>query len=233
METKTQRKFDSDDPNRSLMNVIPGEYLIGLEKGMARDIIENPQKTMVEIADDWSTRALDTVKAKEEFKTLSKTTGIESLLKGRETLSKLENYGDIFRKSGNEEEYWKLLQGDMNLSPQGAASIAFGVRPDIEGLISEKVIPMTPNSLGDPVKQSRNFANDLADSITSKDSLLAISWKARKRNPMFNERAFFDQISRNKDLYNLTPLQERELAQGASGIIPYWGDFLTFPWLGG
>lgn len=227
LETKTQKKGEE------LFKDIPGEYLIGMEKGLEKDIRMNPDKTVQQLADEWSTRALDTAKAKNQFKRFAATQGMENLVKGTTGLEKLNSYSKIFERSGNQEEYYNLLREDMKLSPQGSASIAYKNRPQIKNIIDKNVVPMTTQAEGiDPEKEARKLANLIGENLTPNDSLLSIVWEARKSNPLFDERAFFDQINRNSDIYNINPRQEREISEGASRILPYWGDILIFPWLG-
>lgn len=227
LETKTQKKGEE------LFKDIPGEYLIGMEKGLERDIRKYPNKTSTQIADDWSTRALNTAKAKDQFNKFAETQGIETLFKGKTPLGKLYNYGKIFEKSGNQEQYFNLLKEKMQLSPQGASSIAFRTRPQINEVIEKNVNQMTPRAYEyDQGKQARKLANLVGENLSGNDSLLGIAWEARKKNSLFDQSAFFDQITRNSDLYNLNPRQERELAEGKSKILPNWGDIKIFEWLG-
>lgn len=232
LELKTQKKFDATEPEKNIFKDIPGEYIIGLEKGMERDLLTKGEPESV-VADRWTTRALNTIKAKDDFEKFAATEGIENLLKGRQGLDSLEQFSDIFAESGHSEQYFNLLKDKTKFSPQAAASIAFRNRPEIKNQIDKNVQKYTPSRFGvDQGPQARRLANQVAENLNPNDSFLSVAWEARRKNPLFDERKFFSHLKNIQGEYNFSPRQKREIAQGASGFIPYWADILFFPWMG-
>lgn len=226
LETKTQKKGDE------LFGDVLGEYIIGLEKGMERDLLTKGEPASV-VADRWSTKALNTAKAKVDFEKFAKTQGIENLVKGTQGLEKLEQFSRIFEKSGNSEEYYNSLIDKMKFSPQAAASIAFRNRPEIKSEIDKNVQKYTPSRFGvDQGPQARRLANQVAENLNSNDSFLSVAWEAKRKNPMFDERTFFNHLMKIQDGYNFNARQQREIAEGTAGLVPYWSDILFFPWMG-
>lgn len=229
LETKLQKTGEE------LFKDISGEMLINLERGMERDLRTNPKATFEDIANDWSNRALDLAKAKKQYDNLAATTGFESLFKGDQTLKKLREYQDIFKKAGNSEEYYNLLKkgaspesSGFGLSSQGAASIAYPRNKNIKNYVS-KFKPVGSPSLPAQENKARKTASEMEHLITADDSLLAIARDLNQIDPYFDQQAFFDQLSEDKDVIRLNDRQRRELAEGTQDILPTWGDVLIFP----
>jgi hypothetical protein len=204
---------------------ITGEMQANIERSMQRDLRENPNLTTDDITSKWAAKALETAKAKKEFDTTASTTGIESLIKGKTPLKKLEQYSRIFKDSGNSEEYKKMLVSKMKLSQQGASDIAFEPNKKIQKYIEENISP-SPNST---INRSLKYAKDISKMINSGDSLLGIAHRIKSKDPFFDEREFFDLLREQQEDLSLNERQRREIAEGESDIIPHWGDILVFP----
>jgi hypothetical protein len=140
----------------------------------------------------------------------------------------LKEYSDIFKKSGNSEEMYNLLQEQFGMSPQGSASIAFPLNKNLnDRIMKTRMIPV--QSILDPKEDARQIATELEPFITPNDSLLSIVQALSARHPVFNQQAFFDQIAEDKGDLGLNDRQQRELGEGRKGIIPHWGDILILP----
>jgi hypothetical protein len=226
LQTKLQKE------GKELFKDSPGEYLIGMEKGMERDLRLNPNMTIGQVADKWSTAALDTAKAKDAFIKEAGTQGLENFLpKNRgKTRQKFEDFAKVFAESGNQEQYYNMLKSNAGLSPQAAASIAWKTRPELSNIIEEKVQKWTVDNLKDRSKTAIKLAQELQGKISDNDSLLSISWNARNKDEGFDQRTFFKYISDNEELYNLNKRQKREIPQGESDLLPNWADLKFFPW---
>lgn len=219
VETKTQKKGDE------LFKDVTGEMLSATERELQKELRRNPEKALDDITEEYSKKLLDTAKAKTQFNKLAQSTGIESFVKGDTNLKKLYEYGNIFKDSGNSEEYYNLLKSQMKLSPQGAASIAYRPSQKMKSYISS----VKPSSTYTGPQKSRQIAAKVMENLNADDSLLSIAWDLRQRDPFFDQKAFFDEISSEQENLRLNSRQRRELAEGASNILPSWGDFLIFP----
>lgn len=217
---------------------VTGEMLVNMERGLERDLRTNPNLSFKEAANDWSNRALNVAKAKDQLNKLANTTGWETFFKGDQTLKKLKAYEDIFKKAGNSEEYQKLLVSDFGLSPQGSSAIAFPLTKQVKPYV-DKFKPDNFSArrgfgdLPDPVKieaSARKAALDIGKFIDSDDSLLSIARSLSEKDPYFNQEAFFDQMNEDKDQIRLNDRQRRELAEGVKDWLPTWGDIKYLPW---
>jgi hypothetical protein len=222
---------------------ITGEMLNNIERGMARDLRLDPTASVESVANDWTNRALDLAKAKSAMNTLAKDTGIGTFFTGDKTLKKLNEYADIFKKSGNSEELYNILQKGKStkdkdgnevdgpgfyMSPQGAASIAYPRSANVKKyLASYKVSGFS--SIENQEKKARKAAAEIENLIDRDDSVLAIARDLKEKDPFFDEQSFFDQLSADKDDVGFSPRLRRELAEGHDDIAPSWGDLLIFP----
>lgn len=231
LETKLQKE------GSGVFKDISGEMLVNMERGMERDLREHPNSSFKDVANDWSNRALNVAKTKGQLKKLAETSGPEEIIKGDQLLKKLRSYQDIFKKSGNAEEYYNLLRSEFGLSPQGAASIAFPSNKRVKDYINNlKPIPRmygqgatayNPEKLA---TQARKSAIEIEKFIDADDSLLSIARDLTDRDPTFDQQSFFDQLEEDKEHIRLNDRQRREMAEGVKDIIPTWGDIKVFPW---
>lgn len=236
LETKLQKSGEG------VFKDVTGEMLANMERGMERDLRERPNSSFKDVANDWSNRALNVAKAKDQLSKMAQTTGLESLFKGDQDLNKLRSYQEIFKKAGNSEEYYNLLrkapeEGGFGLSTQGAAAVAF---PETKK-VKEYINSFKPNnnkatqwgSIINPKKIEENSikaAIDIEKLIDADDSLLTIARSLSEKSPSFNQNAFFKQLNEDQDLLRLNDRQRRELAEGPKDIIPTWGDVKYLPW---
>ena len=234
LETKLQKTGEN------LYKDVEGPMILNAERGMTRDLIMNPKADIDNIANDWSERLYRTAIAKGRLNTLGKTTGIEALIKGQELSKSLKEYQEIFKRSGNLEEFNKILTGpDFGLSQRGAASQAFPPSKKIEATINDfKFTPRKthikggtrPISYEERSNDAKRAALDIEKDIGPDDSILAISNKLKEKNPDFDEASFFDQLSEDKDQIGLNDRQRLELTERVKDVIPWtWGDLLFLP----
>lgn len=204
---------------------ITGENLINLQRGMERDLRLNPNASYDDVADKWSTKALDLAKTKTQLNTLANRDFESKLnpLKKEATLNKLRAYQKIFEDSGNSEEFFNKLQSDFSLSPQGAAWIAYPRTKEVAQFVSS----VKPSTLQNTNANSRKYADKLKNMITSDDSLLSIAREIRNKDPYFDQQAFFDELAQDQD--RLSQRQQREIGEGPSDWLPSWGDILILP----
>lgn len=222
LETKLEKKGEG------LFKDITGENLTNLKRSMYKDLRTDPNATIEDVANYWSNKALDLAKTKSQLTELANKNIFSKITKGSETAEKLKSYQKIFAETGNQEEFYNNIRTDFNLSPQGAAYLAYPRSKEVSRYIEKaKAIPHMNLQIA-PI-QSRKYASDIENLINRDDSLLAISRELRQKEPMFDQRAFFSQLREDQDSLGLTPRQKREIAQGESEIFPNWGDVLLLP----
>lgn len=203
---------------------ISGDMQNNLMRGMERDLANNPRLSVDDAVNDWTNRGLQLAKTKTQFQTLADGIGFSDYFSNA-TENKLKEYSTIYERAGNSEEYFKALQSEVGLSPQAAASIAYPRSKGASSIIkSYKANPVPV--LAERDKQARNVVSNLGDKINENDSLLAIAKDLRDKDPFFDQKAFFEQLSNDKDFLPLTGRQRLEIAEGVSGTFPNWNDFL-------
>jgi hypothetical protein len=205
---------------------ITGENLEAMRRGMDKELALNPKKNIEDIADGWSTKALDLAKAKDKLRTVEKGDWLDFLIPGkREGIrNKLDQYSKIFADSGNSEEYYNKLISDFKMSPQGAASIAYPLSKKLSQYI--KTVRINPESPKKQIENTRKYAYETENLITDDDSILSIARNLYEKDALFNQTEFFKQIQQDQDRLRLNSRQKREIAEGAQhNIKPSWGDF--------
>jgi hypothetical protein len=223
LETKLQKTGEN------VYKDVEGRMILNAERGMTRDLIKNPKADIDNVANDWSERLYRTAIAKDKMRTLGKTTGLENFLKGDQSLKKLKEYQDIFKRSGNLEEFKNMLEGpDFGMSSQAAASLAYPPNPKINNFLSNyrsSIQYHAPQKL----QEARKAAIEIEHDIGPDDSVLSIVRKLSDKDPFFDQQSFLDQLSEDKDEIGLNERQRLELAEGARGILPNWADLLFLP----
>lgn len=229
LETRLQKSGEG------VFTDITGDMLADLRRAMSKAVVNNPNASAEDIAEDFSKRALRLAKTKKEVQGLGATTGWESIFTGDKVLNKLRSYQKSFEDAGNQEEYFNLLRSDFGLSPQGAAVIAYPAKPETKKFIaSYKPNNTTWNQYGplpDANKidaNSRKAALDIAKVMDDDDSVLAIARMLSERDPYFDQRAFFEELSENPSI-RLNPRQRQESGMGERDYLPNWGDIKIFP----
>jgi len=241
LNLKLQKKGDAQYKDTT------GEFLAGTQKKMNEMLRTNPNLSLADAADMFSTMLLDTAKSKNSFDKKAATTGIESFPKSNELLKDLKAYSNNFRESGNSEEYSNMLTRDPNdlenpgfgMSSQGAATIAYDVNknPRLKSYIdSYKPVHTSPTRYGniyDPKiieANSRRAAREVVKHMDENDSLLSAATALSKQDPSFNQSAFFDEFIENPDDFGLTARQKREIPERNTDWLPTWGDIMVLPW---
>lgn len=241
-EFRRQLESKLEKGGEGVFKDVTGEMLVNMERGLERDLRTHPNASFKDVANDWSNRALNVAKAKNQLSKLAQTTGIETFVKGDQVLKKLRDYEDIFHKAGNSEEYYNMLrknpdEGGFGFSPQGAAVIAYPpsqkVLSYVSGFKSDNNEWSKYGLLPNPEKienNARKAAIEIGKSIGPDDSLLSVARALSEKDPEFDQEAFFEQLSEDKDQLPLNDRQRRELAEGAKDILPTWGDIKYLPW---
>jgi hypothetical protein len=133
----------------------------------------------------------------------------------------------------------------LGLSPQEAAAKAYPIK-NVNGLndyiskIRPEKIKFGAGSIGgikgggpfDTAKNAQSYAVNVEKYLNDpKASPLAIAREIRRKDPNFNQNAFFDQLREDyaEGILNLNPTQLSELTEGASDITPNWGDLWFLP----
>ncbi len=230
LDSKLKTLLQKQGGEEALYSDISGEFLNNLRRSMSRDLRTNSDESIEDISNRWAQKALQLSKDKKQLETLSESNILSKVLKGSEIKSKLDTYSKLFSETGNQQEYYHKLISDFDLSPQGAASIAYPLSKGLKEYVN-KPLPIAKNPkdiLSVPAK-SRKYASEIGNHITGNDSILAIAKTLKDRNVFFDERSFFDQLREDIDRLPLTPRQRSEIAEGESGMLPTWGDILIFP----
>lgn len=227
-------KLEKDPEGNQLYQDVNGEMLINLERGLEKELRTNPKASVDDVVNKWTKKALDLAKAKKQMDALSGSSrwATPILLNKESYRDKLKEYSDIFSKAENSEEYFHKLQSDFSMSPSGASSLAYPRNENLKKYISS-VKPQKVNEFSKYPQTSRKYASEIENSITSKDSILAIARDLQEKDPYFDQKSFFEQLSEDKDRIGLTERQRREIAEGTSGILPSWGDILILPFFRG
>jgi hypothetical protein len=218
-QIKTQRKGEKT------FEVLPGEMQLALKRGMANDLIKNPNLSVEKAGNKWSEIGLNNAKALTELEALSKhpITDSPSII-----LNKLKSLQVPFAKAGNKESYQGYLERDFKLSPQRAAELAYPKSKKVSEYVNEtKRSPSIPEKFREI---SRKRAIDIQSLITPEDSILAIARSLKDKDPYFDENSFFNQLREDQMNIGLTPRQQRELSKGESSFFPNWADLWYFPW---
>ena len=213
-----------------LAGQIPGTALNGLKREMERWLRLNPNKTIKDAADEFSNRGLDLAKTITKFNKDAEISGPEDIIRGAAILDRLRSYQKIFDETGNRDEFKSMLVEKFGLSQPRAASIAFPLTKDIKSYVNS----FSPFVKGKPLENSqsnsRRAAIELEDKIGPNDSVLAIANALSEKYPYFDGDAFFEQLDEDSDRLNRR--QILELTERTGKILPTWGDFKLFPWLG-
>ena len=230
LETKLQKKFNGEG-NNNIQKDISGTMLINLERGIERDLVNNPNLSPNDAANKWSNRALNMVRAKDEMAKLANTTGFENLLpkKNAGTWDKIQEAQKVFKDADNLREFRDLLISEFKMSPQGASISAYPLSPTANKFVKSANISLEP-FLGNAESNARKMALDYEKYITPSDSILAVAAKLKRKSAFFDEQAFFNQLSLEQNRLGLTEDQRDELIKGASDIMPHWGDIKILPW---
>ncbi len=229
LETRLQKT------NEGVYKDITGDMLADLKRAMSRAVIENPNASVEDIAEDFSKRALRLAKTKKEVEGLGETTGWESIFTGDKVLTKLNAYQKIFEDAGNQLEYFNILKSQFGLSPQGAAVIAYPPKAGTKKYISsykpnstiESAYATVPDA-GKMESSAKKAALDVSKVLDDNDSILAIARLLSEKDPYFDQRTFFKELSNNPSI-RLNSRQIDETGKGEKDWFPTWGDVKIFP----
>lgn len=234
LATKLEVENKGENGQPLLFKDLSGETLNNLNRNMYKDLrTSGPDVSIEDVAEYWSEKGLDLVKAKDKLKELQGKSFLNKLTSGAENLEKLKSHQKIFAETGNEEEFYNTLRtgtesGGFGLSPQAAATVAFPLSSSVKNYINKSKPTKTSDVSFVPAK-SRKYAVDLEKIIRPEDSFLAIARELRQKDPGFDQRSFFSQLREDQDTMAITPRQKRELTEGESDVFLNWSDLLYFP----
>lgn len=221
LEKKLQKKGEATFAD------LPGEYQVELIKGAEREFLKG-EKPIDEITNKWAQIGLEQAKTLVQAKELASKPLLSKMTNQKENLRKLNEYGKIYNKAGNSEQYYNMLKNPANgfgFTPQTAAWIAYDRSPKVK-----KTIENFSSGKGNVSEKSRRAAINIEDVLTPSDSLLAIAREYTNQYPAFDQAAFFKQLSDDSDRLPLSPRQKRELAEGAyTDFHPNWNDRFLLP----
>ncbi len=226
---KKQLELKLQKQGEGVFKDVTGASINNARRGIERDLRLNPKASEEDVVNDWSNRILEQSKDKSEVDKIAKRDIYDQITKQDQNLQKLKTFGKSFAEAGNSEEYFNLLQSDFDLSPQGAASIAFPVSKGISNYSSK----IKPSNVTNFRENSKSYATNIEDLITSKDSILAIARELREKDPFFDQKSFFNQLREDMDDLGLNPRQKREIGIGESAVLPTWGDISILPFFRG
>lgn len=229
LQTRLQKK------GNETFKDIPGNLQLNIKK-KAKNSVATGQMTPEQAAEYYSKKALDLAKDKQQAMKIANRDVWDRILphKKEETIKNLMHIAKNFEDMGSAEDFYNFLTTDMigengqqegmGLSPGGAAIIQYRRTPKVKDLIKNTKI-----SSKNPAENTRNFAQNLFDVMTPKDSFLAIARQMKQQDPNFDEYAFFDYLRENKDQYGSIPRLDREVSNGVSDFFPNWRDIGLFP----
>lgn len=233
---------------------IPGDLQSDMLRTIERRIKENPRLSTADAVKQGVEELFQFSKAKKNIDTLATKPFYEFLTpaKKKSNYEKLKTYSDIYDKlNRNDELYQKLITHTnengvgFGLSPQAAASIAYPIEkiPELKKYISGvKPQKSSFNKPSSPGLSGFGYSDTAPNAVSHainiepflkipKASPLAIAKELKKKDPLFNEHAFFDQLrlDNRTRVIKLDPWQENQLPEGESEIFPNWGDLWYLP----
>lgn len=221
---------------RPIYKDITGEQIAKFKKNVQEDLRNNQDLSVDKAIDTWTQKALHLAKTKQNLKTLGSRGNFDKFIKSQDVRNKLETYGKIFRESGNEEEFFNILQqtdengNGFGLSPLAAAYIAYPRSEQVNSAL--KNYPNIRNiGIIESPKESRKLAKKVLETLSLNDNPLAIAKYIKDQSPFFDIREFLNTIS--EDLEKLSPIQQRMVADGLEDISPNWGDISILPFFKG
>jgi hypothetical protein len=227
LENKFKKKLELklQKTGEGVFKDVTGENINNAQRGIERDLRLNPKASEDDVINDWTNRVLQQSKNKSEVDKLAARDIGDQITKQDQTLQKLKTFGKSYAEAGNSEEYFNILRSDFNMSDQGAAYIAYPLSKSINGYMS-KIKSSNPTNFRE---NSKSYAANIENLITSKDSILAISRELREIDPYFDQKSFFNQLREDMDDLGLNPRQKREIGIGESSVFPNWGDLSILP----
>ncbi len=221
-DTELQTRLQKE--GNDTFNDIPGDLQLNIKK-QARNSVATGNMNPKQAAEFYSKKALDLVKDRNRVLEIANRDISDKIFphKKEESLKNLKHISKRFADMGSSEYLYKLLRSEMDLSPGGAATIAYDQSERVKDLIKTAKISANNSAQG-----TRQFAQKLFKSMSPEDSFLSIAKQMKQSNPSFNERAFFDYLRENTDQYSSNDRLNREVSQGVSDFFPNWGDIFLF-----
>jgi hypothetical protein len=200
---------------------------------MFNDLATDSSLTPKRAAAKWQLIGKDFAETKNLIKEKSSRGLIDRILpsKKEETLKSLMRAQPIFEKMGAQREYYDILRSDFGLTPGGSALISYPRSENVKNIIKNPP-PINEFNFKNSSTASRKIADEFAKKRTSSDSILAFAREMKDRHPQFDESAFFDYLDKNRDQFNFSADQEKELVTGVADIFRNWGDHALFPIFG-
>lgn len=221
LELLTQKKGDA------LFQDIPGELQNNFIRTVEKDLRRNPNLTVEDVVNKRAKDLLEIPKTKNVLNKIASRDILDKInpLKKKENLQKLKDASEIFRKVGDNEEFYNELISKFGLSPSKSAWISYPSNKEFKKYINS----VKEKKGADYQKTANEYAKNVLDLIQSEDSILAMFEDLREKNPYFDPNVFFDYIRKNLSQASLNDRQRRELVEGEPDYFPSWGDMSIFP----
>lgn len=232
VQDKVNKEIESQLLNKLQKTTMPevwkdltGESKNRIDRGIANELAMNPNASVKDVVNTWTDKALENAKAKTSLDTVAKRDFYDKVTKKSDTLKKLQGASKSFKDFGNSEEYEDILKKSFDLSPQGAASVAYPP----SSTASKWLGSVKPSNADDYYQNSIKYAAQVANGnvLGRDDSVLSLAKNIKERDPFFDQSAFFTYLNENQD--SLSPKDKRDLIEGPKDIFPNWGDIWLFP----
>lgn len=209
---------------------LSGELQTNLRKGMEQEIRSNPNISIREAADKWSSKGLELARTKNELRDLTSRSLLKNILPGEQqkTDKSLKNYSKIFKDANNSQDYYNFLRSDLQLSPRYAAYYAYPVNESIKNYTSSA----QGNKNFDPqntIQFNDKISKELINRLSDDDSILSIITDAEDKIFGFNSSNFINYLQENQDKIRLNDRQKREISI-REDLTPNWSDIFILPW---
>lgn len=236
-QLQTRLQSTKKEGEEAVYKDITGDMLVDIRRAFSKKLMEHPELTVDDVAEDFSKRALRLAENKKELEALAAKTGWESFFQGDKTLNKLKSFQKTFADAGNQKEFFNILREKFKLSPQGAAFIAYPAGKNVKNYIENWKPKNTKftNYADIPIPEkiesnSRKAAYDISEIIGDDDNLLAIAKQLSEKDPYFDQRVFFDELTDNPIINErLSDNHKSQRNIGERDYIPTWGDVKIFP----
>ena len=217
LELKLQKKLEG----KELFKDLSGEQINHLRRGMMNDLATTDM-SIPQATDKWSNIGLEIAKTDNQVqKALTAWEMPES------TLKSLDAAGKIYSNYGMQETYKNKLVAE-GFSPQYASLIAYPRSNSAKNAIANYKPSKNITGIG-AEKNGTKWAKKISEVITTKDSFIAIAQELKRKNPYFDEGAYFDYLRKNQDEIGVTDAQRQEIIRGETKLIPNWKDIYYFP----
>lgn len=220
-----------DSSSQGIYKDVTGVELERTKRLMEAELRKNPNSNINEVANDFSNRLVAMAEAKNRLKELASRDILDKLApwKQKDNFNKLKEFQKTFAEAGNRKEFYNILRsprekGGFEMSPMASSFVSYPISKNFQSYIDKR----KNKPLEDSDRQARKDASFVLDNLTSNDSPASIAFALKFKDPNFNQRAYFDEISQNRDRL-INDEQTRDLENGVSDVFPNWADLELLP----